>query len=64
MNESEKTVTNHPVQAPSAHPVQARSRGGGASIGRLLLLGLVVGAAVVLVKQLPDLNRYMKIKKM
>lgn len=34
------------------------------SLSKLLLLGLVAGAAIVLVKQLPDLNRYLKIKRM
>lgn len=34
------------------------------SLGRLLLLGLVVGAAVVMVKQMPDLRRYLKMRQM
>lgn len=34
------------------------------TLTKLLLVGLVAGAALVLVKQLPDLNRYLKMKRM
>jgi hypothetical protein len=33
-------------------------------LSKLLILGLVAGAAIILAKQLPDLNRYLKMKRM
>lgn len=33
-------------------------------MGRLLMLAVLAGAAVVAVKTLPDLKRYMKIRSM
>ncbi|HEY4131273.1 MAG TPA: hypothetical protein VGM50_11690 [Gemmatimonadaceae bacterium] len=34
------------------------------TLSKLLILGLVAGAAIILAKQLPDLNRYLKMKRM
>jgi hypothetical protein len=34
------------------------------TLSKLLVLGLVAGAAYVLAKQMPDLNRYLKMKRM
>lgn len=36
----------------------------GASIGKLLTLGLIVGVGFVVVKQLPELQRYLKMRQM
>ena len=38
--------------------------GVGSGLARLLLIGLAVGAAVVAVRQLPDIRRYLKMRSL
>lgn len=50
--------------SPERSQAGSESSSAGGEIGRLLLLGLVVGIGTIFVKQIPDMRRYLNMRRM
>lgn len=64
---NESTATERKDASSSAGERKSdagRNNGNGLSFSRLLLLGVAAGAGYMLLKQLPDLKRYLKMRSM
>lgn len=67
MNDTEESGESQ--RATSCHNGQnehtaAKSGDSGLSLSKLLTVGLIAGVGYIFVKQLPELQRYMKMRKM
>ncbi len=52
------------IESSKQSYVSQQNSGGKGGLGRLVLWGLAVGAGMIFVKQLPDLQRYLKMRSM
>lgn len=60
---ADDSATTSGNSSTASAPASSSSKGG-SDLTRLVLLGLAVGAGMMLAKQLPDLRRYLKLRSM